>query len=682
MERQEYWFYTRYRLLNYLLASSIAGIAFLIGDVSAIPVSMATTGIAPNSVYLPHVAGDQNAPIPYEPVPHEEVPVHAGDDANALAEGTFAGRISESNALAEEHLVKSAIAANSTTYFVDCSAGNDDNSGTSQGNAWQTMERANQAELNPGDRLRFKRGCTWRGPLRASWHGTADRPITIGSYGTGELPIIQNAYSSNVQIGGMHLIIENIHATLTEPESHNAKCNDQPMGWKLGFAFQKDAAYNTVQNAKATKLAIGVYFHPDSHHNRVLNNTITGNNVGWEMTPIELRGATGILLQGDSQEIAHNYFTNNRPICTYNDVTGGVSIELYMATNSIIRHNVSYQDRKFAELGSSSDRHAQNNIFAYNLYVAHIDNSPLGARFIVTRGWHHPHGPVLNTKVYNNSVYLSGNDNKAVTCGMCGNGILTLQNNILWSREPVWSDKPFVEDNNILWDHNGGPLINVDPGSSTRVVDPGFLDPAAGKFNLTANSPAIAAGVHEAPGIVAPYDLTNNVVPVGDRPSIGAFERRNAPWQRVFPIPGRIQAQNYREGGLGVGYHTAEASGNRGGSYREDNVDIQVTEDEVGDYNVGWIADGEWLAYDVYVRATGLYRVSVRVATPFPDRRFRIHVDDKDVTGPVHIPWTGGWQRWTDVTVTVPLTAGPHTLRFVAETGRFNINYMTFHKLQ
>ena len=149
------------------------------------------------------------------------------------------------------------------------------------------------------------------------------------------------------------------------------------------------------------------------------------------------------------------------------------------------------------------------------------------------------------------------------------------------------------------------------------------------------------------------------------------------PWQQVFAIPGRIEAEDYLEGGEGAGYHDTTV-GNSGRAYRNDDVDIEATQDSSGAYDVGWFAPGEWLAYDVNVANTGTYQVVVRVATPSGSRRFHLAIDGADVSGPITIPWTGGWQNWVDVTVSIPLTAGPHTFRFVAETDRFNVNYYDF----
>ncbi|MDB5103642.1 MAG: C-terminal target protein, partial [Fibrobacteres bacterium] len=80
---------------------------------------------------------------------------------------------------------------------------------------------------------------------------------------------------------------------------------------------------------------------------------------------------------------------------------------------------------------------------------------------------------------------------------------------------------------------------------------------------------------------------------VGSRPVISAQIV-----QAVTSLPGRLQAEDYRGGGEGIGYHDLTTV-NSGGQYRTDGVDIQATTDAGGGYNVGWIQAGEWLDYDV-----------------------------------------------------------------------------------
>jgi hypothetical protein len=535
----------------------------------------------------------------------------------------------------------------------------------------------------PGDRLRLKRGCRWTGPLDITWHGSANQPIVVSSYGTGALPIIQDAPATNVRISGSYLVVENLHATMSSPPSVDKKCKNQPVGWRAGFSFQDGAAYNVVQNSLATNLAIGVFFNSDTHHNSARNNTIIDNKMVWELEEVSSLGAMGVLLQGDHQEVAHNYFANNSTICTYAGVVESNSIELYAATNSTIHHNISNGDRVFSEMGSSPTVHSQNNTYAYNLHVATVSHDTYGARFVVTRGWGHEHGPVLGTKVYHNTVYLTGSGSKGVTCERCDTSILTLENNILWvNREPFSSDGPFVERNNLYWSGDNRLLLNFIGfvmSQDSQKANPHFADAANGDFRLQASSPAIGRGsrlsVH-----ALDYDLGQTLVRAHRARDIGAYTYRYRPWQRVFELPGRIEAENYRLGGSGIGYFDTTA-GNSGKVYREDEVDIEVTEDSSGDYAVGWVEQGEWLSYEINAPASGIYQIVVRAATPNTGRYFRIEIDGLDVSGSVEIPWSGGWQEWVDVDVYVPIRGGRHTLRLVAETDRFNVNYMTISKI-
>ena len=81
-----------------------------------------------------------------------------------------------------------------TTYYVSPS-GNDGANGTSTGSAWKTITRVNQATygFQPGDRVLFQRGGTWRGELIMGSSGSAALPITVGAYGTGADPVIKGS---------------------------------------------------------------------------------------------------------------------------------------------------------------------------------------------------------------------------------------------------------------------------------------------------------------------------------------------------------------------------------------------------------------------------------------------------------------------------------------------------------
>jgi beta-xylosidase len=146
-------------------------------------------------------------------------------------------------------------------------------------------------------------------------------------------------------------------------------------------------------------------------------------------------------------------------------------------------------------------------------------------------------------------------------------------------------------------------------------------------------------------------------------------------------IPSRIEAEEYDFGGEGLAYHEANENGNEGGStFRNDEVDVEETQDVGGGYNVGYILRGEWLEYTVNVAASGTYDLDVRVAADGTNKSFHIEMDGVDVTGPINVPNTGGWQTWQTVTVNnIQLTAGQQVMRVVFDSDYMNLNYIQFN---
>jgi hypothetical protein len=78
----------------------------------------------------------------------------------------------------------------SANYFIDKISGNDSNSGLSQADAWQSIDRVNSFEFQPGDSILFKRGGLWTGTLKPKGNGAKKNRIVIGAYGEGAAPIV------------------------------------------------------------------------------------------------------------------------------------------------------------------------------------------------------------------------------------------------------------------------------------------------------------------------------------------------------------------------------------------------------------------------------------------------------------------------------------------------------------
>ena len=147
--------------------------------------------------------------------------------------------------------------------------------------------------------------------------------------------------------------------------------------------------------------------------------------------------------------------------------------------------------------------------------------------------------------------------------------------------------------------------------------------------------------------------------------------------------PIRIEAEDFDEGANGVTYFDT-TPGNTGGQFRATDVDIEITGDIEGGFNVGNIAAGEWLEYTLDFTDSGIYDITLRVASNLSrDRSFHLEIDGVDVTGLVTFNTGGaGWQTYQDVVVeNVAFDAGIQTLRVAMDSGAFNFNYFELQEI-
>jgi hypothetical protein len=152
------------------------------------------------------------------------------------------------------------------------------------------------------------------------------------------------------------------------------------------------------------------------------------------------------------------------------------------------------------------------------------------------------------------------------------------------------------------------------------------------------------------------------------------------PGPNAAAIPGKIEVENYDQGGEGIAYHDTSPT-NEPGAYRTDAVDVEVTQDAGGGHDVGWITPGEWLEYTVNVATAGMYDIEIRSAAQGPGGSMHIEFNGVDKTGAIVLPDTGDWQAWQTTTKTgVSLSAGQQVMRLAFDVGNngwlANINYV------
>jgi hypothetical protein len=420
-----------------------------------------------------------------------------------------------------------APAAQAGTFYVDSAQGNDANSGTSPSQAWATLAKANQANLQPGQSLLFKRGGQWAGPLNIGWSGTATQPITVGAYGTGALPLINGSSTVMINLTGSYVTVDSIALSAT-PDHIDPGCTKynpagQTVGSRTGVLFGGNAQHDRFQNSDLTSLSVGLNIGLGANYNTITNNNFHDVNMMFTLTPQSVNnnddaGAQNILISGDYTDISYNTFTGALA-CGYDyDGTNGQPMVMWGGQHNSIHHNyASGSGSNFIEEGANkgANRPADDNTLAYNVNI--------GTQFVTVHGPGDFWGPATNTKLYNNVTYTTGTG--SITCRPCGTNILTMRNNIVWSDKSgtLDADVPFDEANDIFWNDAGNPYNPVPISSTSKLVNPMFVNPQAGDFHLQANSPALNTGSMQSVQAGYTTNRDGNTVGQNGTVNIGAY---------------------------------------------------------------------------------------------------------------------------------------------------------------
>jgi hypothetical protein len=80
----------------------------------------------------------------------------------------------------------------SGTFYIDSENGDDSNDGTSEETPWQNISKLSELTFDAGTTILLKRGSVWsKQTLSFNGSGTADKPISITAYGSGDKPSLQ-----------------------------------------------------------------------------------------------------------------------------------------------------------------------------------------------------------------------------------------------------------------------------------------------------------------------------------------------------------------------------------------------------------------------------------------------------------------------------------------------------------
>lgn len=113
-------------------------------------------------------------------------------------------------------------------------------------------------------------------------------------------------------------------------------------------------------------------------------------------------------------------------------------------------------------------------------------------------------------------------------------------------------------------------------------------------------------------------------------------------------------------------------TGNRGHTYRNDGVDIELEANTNDNYYVNHFENDEWLQYTVSVRKKGIYNFIFTIASENGDGKLELSANGK-AQPIITIPNTNGWEQWKNTEIKgVRLKKGKNVLRIKAQNGGFN----------
>ena len=383
------------------------------------------------------------------------------------------------------------LSPSSSSYFISQS-GDDNNLGTIT-QPWKTLERVSRQTLNPGDSVLFSRGDRFDGHLSINGSGTDTLPIVIGSYGTGNKPII----SAEVGFGGggdfreAIYILNHDNIVIKDIEINNERnfhriSVDSALAYGIYF---HNSGKKSLNNFKIENLSlINVYafkpmLDPDdfnglevagirffSERNTILGEEKNFNNVNIENCYFNNIQRLGVHIKhgGSSSGIGNDSINkNSNIICRNNHFyrTGGTCILPIRTYNCLIEDNL------FDHPGDNSDPRMPNRgsaVWTWNCKYTIIQRNEC----LHIRGYLDSHG--IHIDHHNDHTYVQYNYMEDCEGGFVeilgGNTNAVYRFNI--SVNDGWRDNPnWINSNHTLWVNDKASGGNIDYCDETYIYN-------------------------------------------------------------------------------------------------------------------------------------------------------------------------------------------------------------------
>lgn len=227
------------------------------------------------------------------------------------------------------------------TYYVDAVNGSDSNSGTSAATAFQSLAKASNIKLKPGDNLLLARGSSFTDMLTINGSGSIVDPVTIGAYGEGADPAFvgrQGIYGTKTS----NIVIKDVTFSTAANALYAAKAEN----WVIDNVKLLNAGQETGTGSISLKSSINVTIsnstfdgvQSDAIYVRemdglnIVNNVIT-NVRGHTGDGIQVTDSKNVRVEGNRIDLTTSMDSTKGGI-VMNNTTGVVTSENHITGGS------------------------------------------------------------------------------------------------------------------------------------------------------------------------------------------------------------------------------------------------------------------------------------------------------------------------------------------------------------
>ncbi|MBD9388214.1 right-handed parallel beta-helix repeat-containing protein [Agrobacterium sp. AGB01] len=203
-----------------------------------------------------------------------------------------------------------------TTYYVNSSVGADANAGTSVNAPLASLAAVSALKLKPGDVVLFSSDNEYQGQLDVKYSGTVENPITFGSYGSGEPPVLTGGSVGIYGSKTSNIVIENLAIEKTVGNAiyagsasnwtiQNVTVADTGTSAKAGSISFQSSSNITISECHISRTAgDGIWMLNVKGANLVRNEV--SNAYGHDADAIQLNSSSNIFLKDNVLDMSGN----------------------------------------------------------------------------------------------------------------------------------------------------------------------------------------------------------------------------------------------------------------------------------------------------------------------------------------------------------------------------------------